>query len=529
MNLSTTKLIASLAAITTVVTSFAPVLTSVTRADSEEDMAAYEWAYDEAITTMTSYEKFMPFANLTREAAARFLVMGAQALGLDMESDQDCDYEDLDSADQTLVEFIEEGCAMGIFKAQENFNPKNLLTRAQAELTLARVIWGFDAVEDYADEYDLDEYEAARELLMDADIVRVEVDGQSPVLRLHLVLMLSRLTDFDFPEDCIEGVDCPVLPGTGDNGTGDDIEVKAGSIELSMASAPANFSSVPKIGVVSFGKFSFAAGSDDVNVRSVEVERRGLGARSDIQRIWFERNGVRVSGRASLTSDNKAVITFSPALVVKRNAAEQLELVVNLSGGDAGSEHMFAFLGVESSAVNATMNPSILTTPTLRTTTYTVANAEFQNLGTALTHRAGDINSLELGQFRLSNVRPSGSTEDKDIVVQSIKFRNISDGDVETSLANVALYRNSTKVSTEAMMDGKDITFVLNDVIKASENGVYYIRGDVTNVDNTSGDNYQFQLRNTEDLNVIEQSTRFRSTVTLGSSSSYTLANYKVE
>ena len=78
-------------------------------------------------------------------------------------------------------------------------------------------------------------------------------------------------------------------------------------------------------------------------------------------------------------------------------------------------------------------------------------------------------------------------------------------------------------------MNGKDVTFTLNDTIRASENGLYYIKGEVINVDQTACDNYQFQLRNTEDLNVIESSTLFRSTVSLKLGSSYTLAAYLVQ
>ncbi len=116
-----------------------------------------------------------------------------------------------------------------------------------------------------------------------------------------------------------------------------------------------------------------------------------------------------------------------------------LDFIASLSGA-AGSEHMFRFLSVDSSAVTATITPSNLATPTLRTTTYQVANAEFEKLGSALTHRAGGTSMLELGQFRISNVNVAN--QEKDILVKSIKFRNALDGDVAASLANVGLYRN---------------------------------------------------------------------------------------
>ena len=294
-----TKLIASLAAITTVlstmgITAF-PVIAG--QAENEE---AHAWMYEIGATSKATFGEFAFESNVTREAAAKFLSVVAMELGLDSESDQECDFSDLNSADNTLVDSIMDACGMGIFKAQDMFNPKSVLTRAQAELTVARIVYGMDAVNDYADENDVTEFVAANEMLMDAGIITVNVNGQSAVKRGHLALMLLRMSGMDLPDPtpCTVGVDCPVLPGTGD--TGQVVEVKAGNLELSMVSAPANGSSIPSAGVVTFGKFSFAAGSDDISVRSVVVERAGLGARDDVSRVYFEKDGIRISGRSAL-------------------------------------------------------------------------------------------------------------------------------------------------------------------------------------------------------------------------------------
>jgi hypothetical protein len=52
-----------------------------------------------------------------------------------------------------------------------------------------------------------------------------------------------------------------------------------------------------------------------------------LGAAKDIKRIYFEKNGVRVSNIASVTSDNTAIITFSPTLVINKGTTSTLDLV----------------------------------------------------------------------------------------------------------------------------------------------------------------------------------------------------------
>jgi len=170
----------------------------------------------------------------------------------------------------------------------------------------------------------------------------------------------------------------------GEEGTdpvdGDDTEVKAGNLQLSLGSdTPANGSSIPNNGIVSFGEIKFTAASSDVKVNSVTLTRQGLGDRSDISRVYFERNGVRVSSRASLASDGVVTVSFSPAFVVKAGSSESLDLIASLIGTIAGSEHRFAFTDVNSSAVSASFN---ISTPTLRTTTYTVGSVSFTRQGT---------------------------------------------------------------------------------------------------------------------------------------------------
>jgi hypothetical protein len=38
---------------------------------------------------------------------------------------------------------------------------------------------------------------------------------------------------------------------------------------------------------------------------------------SSSTKIWFEKDGLRVSGKASMTSDGNAIISFAPAYTVK--------------------------------------------------------------------------------------------------------------------------------------------------------------------------------------------------------------------
>jgi hypothetical protein len=50
---------------------------------------------------------------------------------------------------------------------------------------------------------------------------------------------------------------------------------------------------------------------------TVELKSLGLAAVDSTTRVWFEKNGKRLSGRASFSSERTAMTSFAPAYVVK--------------------------------------------------------------------------------------------------------------------------------------------------------------------------------------------------------------------
>lgn len=287
-------------------------------------------------------------------------------------------------------------------------------------------------------------------------------------------------------------------------------EVKAGDLNIALsASAPAS-KSVPSAGTIPFGKFDLSAGGSDISVSTIKFVRDGLGARSDISRVWLEKNGVRVSSRQTVGSDNVVTVSLSPALVVKAGATEALDLVATLSG-TTGSEHRFvinAAADVGSTAQNVAGTFPVATN-VMKTTSYAVAGVTFDKAGSPSTYKVGDTNA-ELGQFKITN----NATDDKSVTFKSIRLRNEGTGDLSKNIGNLAVYHNGAKVSTAAVVDGKYVTFAVNDVVAFGRTETYYVRGDINSVETTGGDTYAFSLQYSDDLTVDETSTGFRATIT---------------
>lgn len=502
------KLIAGFTAMSMVAMSFVAVPFNAA-ADSAENQAAYDWAFAEGLTTMTSLNAFNPNGGVTREAAARFLTQGAEALGYSMYSNQNCEYTDLASADQSLVEFINQGCEMGVFKAQDMFNPKTVMTRAQAELTVARIVYGMDEVTAYATDNNLSEYAAARELLMEDGIINFEIPAASAVKRMDLTLMLYRLSDIVDPTD-------PTDPT-------DPVEVKAGNLDVSLNSATlANNSQIPAVGVVRFAAVNFSAGSSDINLKNVEISKVGLVTPPSSTRVWFEKNGVRVTGKAAFTSEGKAVVSFAPVMTVKANSTETLDLYVELQAPAVlAADYQFASAMIDSSAQN--VNGSF-TTPLLRTVNYTVITSNF-NLASIGGTSNVTANGMELGAFRVDVMNPSSETRNASF--KSITLRQNGTASL-TNLSNIVLERNGVVVSSNPTINGRDITFSVNDTILDATSATYYIKAVVNNVDQST-DTYQLQIRTTSDVNIVEANTAFRTIVTPAANPVLNLNTYNIQ
>jgi hypothetical protein len=107
--------------------------------------------------------------------------------------------------------------------------------------------------------------------------------------------------------------------------------VTSGDIEISLnPTSISNGTQIPNKGTVRFAVVDFTAGDSDVSVNTVDIKSLGLAAVPTATRIWFEKNGKRISGKAAFSSDRMSVVYFAPAYVIKAGSTESLELYVEL-------------------------------------------------------------------------------------------------------------------------------------------------------------------------------------------------------
>lgn len=451
-----------------------------------------------------------------------------EVLGLTPDTTKTCEFTDVENQTQEMKDYIVEACQLGLMWVWiSEFRPNDKVTRAEFGTVLSRALRGDK--NDGGTPYYADHLAA----LKDAGVMNDISNPSSFEVRGYVWLMMQRADEegIALPATCKdpmvaiacalnqEDAACPVE--CRDTNPEEDV-VKDGTLNVSLNSdTPDNGTSIPNVGISTFASLDVEANAT-VKINSFDIEKVGLWSRATVKKVWFEHNWVRVSSKATLWSDSKTTISFSPAFEVK--SAEKLELVAELSGWTS-EEFAFKFTNSDTTAEDVNMN---LTTPTLKTATYTVAKMNvvpFTNTGT---YNAWDNTNLELGKFTLENQ----NNDERKVTVKAITFRNNGDGDMDANLTKLALYKNWDKISTEYTINSKDITFVVDNLeMIANQSQTLYIRWDAKGVDKAAWDTYKFTLRYAEDLNSVESSTLFRTNVLNDGStfSSIDLATYIVK
>ena len=299
----------------------------------------------------------------------------------------------------------------------------------------------------------------------------------------------------------------------------------AGDLTIAVADYSSEVRSIPMVGTVVFNAVDFKA-SEKVTIESVKLERTGLSDKSAIKWVWFEKDGVAVSAKASLSSDGTVTTRFYNNYSV--NGTDTLDLVVDLNAATAWAEIAFKIIGATTTAKNVSLNT---TTSTYRTTNYSVSQVTFAINGTAnaVEYKVGESKTFEIGKFKLTNDRKWA--EDKDVVVKSLKLKNNGTLDLGEALKNVYVTRDSKTVSSKVELNNKDmIIYFDNEEIVSGRSNVYTIFTEVAQLNETEK-TVKLWLNKESDLVANEKSTNFRVSIPAASKvnlSQYTFKGGKV-
>lgn len=273
---------------------------------------------------------------------------------------------------------------------------------------------------------------------------------------------------------------------------------------------PASQSVPSTVGRIPFAKVNLTASADGIAyVDAITVKRTGLTNITGSIKVWAEKNGAVVASKKTLTSNDDAILNFSPVLTIPAGQTVTLDILAEVdrvSGNGA--------LGIQSasaiSASGSTVSGSFpIVGNTMSFTDYSVANLTFAGVTTTAPVKVGD-EGVELGKFTVD----FGAIK-RDSVFGSITLRNYGLEDLSKVLMNVRLERNNEVVSNNATFNGRYMTFTMKnggyDMLKDDGSKTFVIKGDVIAKDVTTGStkSLNLQLNKTEDIYAYEKATGF--------------------
>lgn len=228
----------------------------------------------------------------------------------------------------------------------------------------------------------------------------------------------------------ILGIDCP-NPNPNPNPGPNPIPT-GGAISVGLSATTPASASVADAANANFTKFTLTSGSTPTAISTLFVTRTGLSTNSMVENIKIlDENMVQVSSTGSLNSNNKAQITFSPALVIPANTTKTFYIRAGIANG-TGSGNTVA-LGIESAA-------DVISTATI--------SGSFPVRGNAMTTLNLEIGTLVLDEDgTVIDSQPNGG--DTDVVIN--KF-SLATGSVETvTVKQIAVERQGSASATDTV------------------------------------------------------------------------------
>jgi len=322
-----------------------------------------------------------------------------------------------------------------------------------------------------------------------------EVDGDLGVAKGDVrTVSESLVSDLEMASETVTAASLVENPAqtTAGHGTGDSTAPETGVFSVSLSANTPSSTSVPANGSrIPFTTVNLKAGSKAAVVNTLTIKRSGLSDRTDIDKVWAERNGVRVSSQQSVNSNDEAIITFSPVLNIPAGQTITLDIVASLKGTGTGNM-----------ALGVVDGSSVVVGNLMSLVSYTVASVNLTAHSTT-TPKVGDT-ATQLTAF---DFQP-----DKDVYFRSIVLKNTANEDMSKVLDNVYLEKSGNVVSDSVSIDGRYLTINLKDgglLVEKNDNVTFRVKGDVIAKEGKTNPGLTFVIAKAEDVSATEKATGF--------------------
>ncbi|MCX6703280.1 MAG: peptidoglycan-binding protein [Candidatus Zambryskibacteria bacterium] len=306
----------------------------------------------------------------------------------------------------------------------------------------------------------------------------------------------------------------PTTPGTNPQG---------GALTVSMASQPANSLAPQSASRIPFTTLTLTAGSSDVTVNSITVERSGLAQNSVFAGVvLLNSNGMQIGVAKTLNSNNQAMV--GEAWVIKAGTSQTVTVAGNMAANLSALAGQVVGLNVVAINTSATVSGSLPIMGAQHTVNATLS------LGAAtLAISSFDPNSAqskEIGTtaYKFAGIRVTAGSAEK-VKLNSIRFNQVGSAS-SNDLTNVMVYVDGTSYNTVVSSDGKYYSAVFPGGISIDKgfSKDIYVQGDIIG-SNTAGRTVQFDINRATDIYLTGETYMYGITPTAGTTGSVTTAS----
>ncbi len=296
-----------------------------------------------------------------------------------------------------------------------------------------------------------------------------------------------------------------------------------GALTVSMASQPANSLAPQSASRIPFTTLTLTAGSSDVTVNSITVERSGLAQNAVFSGVvLLDSNGMQIGVAKTLNSNNQAMV--GEPWTIRAGTSQTVTIAGNMNSSLSAYAGQVVGLNVVAINTSATVAGSL----PIMGAQHTV-NASLTLGAATLAISSFDPNSAqskEIGTtgYKFAGVRVTAGSAEK-VKLNSIRFNQVGSAS-SNDLANVMVYVDGTAYNTVVSTDGKYYSAVFPGGISIDKgfSKDIYVQGDIIG-SNTAGRTVQFDINRATDIYLTGETYMYGVTPTAGTTGSATTAS----
>ena len=465
MNLK--KFVAGLSAMAVAASNFLGGV-AVAQLNDPEFTTALNWAYENEMTKYNTEAGFMPYANITREQASKFVDVYAMTnLCLSPDADMDCDFSDI-PADESLDEYVMLSCQLGLFKGSNGkFMPTAQLTKAQLLAVLVRAIKaaaGEEPVSEDATPWWSNYFTEAKALGLTKETNVNALD--KPVTRYETLLMMYRARIEDQCSTTSDDITDLLKDLFGDdtdtdNGTGDVAPTSDGTLEISLSPTTPAGDTVPGLANVVVTEFEVTATTEAVMLNTLELRRYGISNDDAVTRVsLFLADGTRLTNGKSFNSDDTALLNLSPRLEVGVGETQKIRVVAEIGSSDGvnGANNQQFVIGIES-ANDVTTNGEVDGNFPIKGNEFDVGGENAPEIEITPDGTISDVQLGEKGAEVAALTLDNNSSDD--IELTHITFTD-GEGNIDDAMMNFSLECDNEEIATTENANGDYLSFTFD-------------------------------------------------------------------